>query len=236
MEDKKIQKTTLVKRRKTVKVISEKKSPLETIVFDVNGKEISKTTLPNEIFDVKVGDALLAHYVRVYLANQRRGTQSVKTRAEVIGSTRKIYRQKGTGRARHGSRKAPLFVGGGSAHAPKPRDYTLKMNKKQKVRSLYGALSQKAKEGKITIIEGLLNIVPKTKHMIEILKKVSLDKEKRLLLIAPLKNTRALQYASRNIKEIEYTSVGSLNAYTILKYSHLIFAKEALLELPKKSV
>ena len=236
MDNKKTQKILPLKRYKEDKVKTEKKSFLDITVHNVGGEEISKTILPKEIFDVKVSDVLLALYVRVYLANQRRGTQSVKTRAEVIGSTRKIYRQKGTGRARHGSRKAPIFVGGGFAHAPKPRDYSLKMNKKQKTKTLYGALSQKAKEGKITIIEGLLDIKPKTKQMIEILKKVSLDQKKRLLLIAPLKNTHALQSASRNIREIEYISVRSLNAYTILKCSQLIFAKEALSEFPQKTI
>ncbi len=236
MEDKNIKKTVSVNRKKVTKTTTEKKSFLETSVYDIEGKEISTFPLPKEIFDVKVSNRLLAHYVRVYLANQRRGTQSIKTRAEVIGSTRKIYRQKGTGRARHGSRKAPIFVGGGSAHAPKPRDYSLKMNKKQKLKTLYGALSQKAQEEKITIIEGLLDIIPKTKHMVAILKKVSLDRKKRLLLIAPLKSNSVLKQASRNIKRIEYMTVGSLNAYTILKYSHLIFAKEALSELPKKHI
>lgn len=213
------------------KILTEKRSSLEVKIYNIEGQEIDKTMLPKEIFEVKASPALLAQYVRVYLANQRQGTQSVKTRGEVIGSTRKIYRQKGTGRARHGSRKAPIFVGGGSAHAPKPRDYSLKMNKKQKIKALYGALSQRAQEEKITIVEGLLDIAAKTKHMSKILKNLSLDQKKRLLLISPQKNHVSLYQAVRNIAYVDCVDVESLNAYTILRCSHLIFAKEALVKL-----
>lgn len=209
----------------------QKKSVFTITVYDIAGKQTGVLDLPQDIFDVKASPALLAQYVRVYLANQRQGTQSVKTRGEVIGSTRKIYRQKGTGRARHGSRKAPIFVGGGSAHAPKPRDYSLKLNKKQKIKALYGALSQKVEEKQITIVEGLLDISAKTKDMMNILKNLSLSQKKRLLLICPKKNNTALCQASRNIANIDYITTGSLNAYAILSYPHLIFAKEAVMEL-----
>lgn len=209
----------------------QKKSVFSITLYNTEGLESGSFELSKKIFGSKVSDALIAQYVRVYLANQRQGTQSVKTRGEVIGSTRKIYRQKGTGRARHGSRKAPLFVGGGSAHAPKPRDYSLKLNKKQKIKALYGALSQKVEEKQITIVEGLLNISAKTKDMMNILKNLSLSQKKRLLLICPKKNNTALRQASSNIANIDYITTGSLNAYTILSYPHLIFAKEAVMEL-----
>src|SRR3989339_216040 len=107
---------------------------LSVRVFSIDGKEKKTIELNKNIFDVKVSPSLLAQAVRVYLANQRAGTASSKTRSEVVGSTRKIYRQKGTGKARHGSLKAPIFVGGGVVGGPKPRDFSLKINKKQKTK------------------------------------------------------------------------------------------------------
>ncbi len=110
------------------------------------------TKLPEEIFGLEVKPQLLAQAVRVYLANQRQGTQNAKTRAEVERTRKKLYRQKGTGGARHGDRKAPIFVGGGVAFAPKPRDYSLALSKKMRRLALYGALSAQAKAGNLKVI------------------------------------------------------------------------------------
>lgn len=206
----------------------QKQSTSSIAVYDIEGKQTGVLAMPKKIFEMKVADALLAQYVRMYLANQRQGTQSVRTRAEVIGSTRKIYKQKGTGRARHGSRKAPIFVGGGSAHAPKPRSYSMKMNKKQKIKALYGSLSQKVAHGQITIVDGFLDIEAKTKKMIMILKNLKLDQKKNILLVAPKNKNESLYKASRNINKITYIDIHSLNAYRILQHQHIIFPQEAL--------
>src|SRR3989338_4919632 len=133
---------------KTVKKTETKKSSagLTIPVYDLNGKEKGTVELAKEIFAVEASPKLLAQYVRVYLANRRQGTASTKTRGEITGSTRKIYKQKGTGRDRHGDIKAPIFVGGGTVGGPKPRDYSLKFNKKQTKKALFYSLSLKFKE------------------------------------------------------------------------------------------
>src|SRR3990172_10626024 len=143
----KIKKTKKEVRKKNVK------AGLTLPVYGVDGKEKTPADLQKEIFSVEVNPRLLAQYVRVYLANQRQGNASTKTRGEVTGSTRKIYRQKGTGNARHGSIKAPIFVGGGITFGPKPRDYSLKMNKKQKTLALFSSLTVKANDKEIFALQ-----------------------------------------------------------------------------------
>lgn len=205
-----------------------KTAVFSTKVYGIDGREIESIKLPKEIFGQLNSPKLLAHYIRVYLNNQRQGTQSTKTRGEVIGSTRKIYRQKGTGRARHGDIKAPIFVGGGAAHGPKPRDFSLSINKKQKRRALYAAMSLKFKKGDIYFVEGLVQIEAKTKEMAETIKNLSLDKAKSLLLIYPKKNFEKVISAARNLKNLDYITVKSINPYLLLKNQKIIFAKEAL--------
>jgi len=220
-----------MKKTDTVKKIAtkrKKKTSLSAIICDVHGKELGDIDLPKEIFSVTASSKLLAQYVRVYLANQRQGTQLTKTRSEVSGSTRKIYRQKGTGRARHGDIKAPIFVGGGVAHGPKPRDFSLKINKKQKRKALFSALTQRFKSGDIYFVDGLLKIKPKTKNFVKILADLKLDKTKSILLVLPKEKSENLVLASRNIKEVEFANVASLNAYQVLKARKIIFTKEAL--------
>lgn len=210
------------------------KSDLQATIYDPSGKEKEKVVLPKKIFSVKVSQKAIAQYARVYLVNQRQGTVSTKTRAEVSGSTRKIYRQKGTGRARHGDIKAPIFVGGGVAHGPKPRDFSLKINKKQKQKILFGVLTEKYQQGNIYFIEGLLKIKPKTKEFIKILNNFKLSQDKILLIIYPTKKSNNLILASRNLENIELCSINSINSYQLLKSFQIIFAKEALDEFLKK--
>jgi large subunit ribosomal protein L4 len=230
------------------------KRQLAVQVYDIEGKEQELVKLPKKIFDITASANLVAQYIRVYLANQKQGTQSTKTRGEVKGSTRKIYRQKGTGRARHGDIKAPIFVGGGIAHGPKPRDLSLKINKKQKRNILLYVISQRFREGDIYFVDGLLKIKPKTQELISILKNLKLDKEKStrstppplagslrvgnerrltssnvsILLIYPKEGSNNLVLAARNIDCIELNEVGSINAYQILKSQKIIFTKETL--------
>lgn len=207
---------------------TEKKSNLSLSIYDIEGKEQKTVELPKDVFAVAENKSLLAQAVRVYLVNQRQGNVKVKTRSEVIGSTRKIYRQKGTGKARHGAIKAPIFVGGGVAHGPKQKDYNLKFNKKEKKIALYGALSSKLKENKIFgLDEKTLIMKPKTKTVVNFLKKLGLIGKNNLMILKKME-TNNLVLAMRNIPNISFVDVNSLNPYLILKSSSLIFIENAL--------
>ncbi len=199
-------------------------------VYDIDGKEAKTVSLPKEIFDIKASPKLLAQYVRVYLANQRLGTASAKTRGEVTGSTRKIYRQKGTGRARHGSIKAPIFVGGGVVGGPQPRDYSLKLNKKQKQKALFYALTLRRND-----IIGLVSdakMGPKTKIIFKFLKNLKLEGD-RTLLVLPKMEKNNFVLASRNIVGLQLTDAASLNAYETMRTKKIIFLDTALTVLEK---
>lgn len=210
---------------------TEKKAGLVIDVYDLDGKVVKQIKLSKDIFGAKVNEKLLAQAVRVYLANQRQGTSSTKTRGEVAGSTRKIYRQKGTGRARHGSIKAPIFIGGGIVFGPKPRDYSLKMSKKMRRQVLFSALTSQFKSHHIWIIESLEKISAKTKALIKILEnlqcKISHGKlvEKVLLITIPSPN---LLLAARNLQNLTTTRAELLNPYPILANEKIIFTQEAI--------
>ncbi|EKE14711.1 MAG: 50S ribosomal protein L4 [uncultured bacterium] len=197
-------------------------------VYSIDGKEQKTIELPKEIFAVAENRSLLTQAVRVYLVNQRQGNVKVKTRSEVIGSTRKIYRQKGTGKARHGAIKAPIFVGGGVAHGPKQKDYNLKFNKKEKKIALYGALSIKFKEKKIYgLDEKALIMKTKTKTVFDFLKTLKLFGKNNLVIMKKME-TNNLVLSMRNIPGLSFVDVNSLNPYLILKSSSLIFVENAL--------
>jgi len=206
----------------------EKKSKLSLSVYGIDGKEQKTIELPKEVFSVTPNKSLITQAIRVYLVNQRQGNVKVKTRSEVIGSTRKIYRQKGTGKARHGAIKAPIFVGGGVAHGPKQKDYNLKFNKKEKKLALYGALSTKLKENKIFgLEEKTLTMKPKTKTVSNFLSELKLIGKNNLMILKKLE-TNNLVLAMRNIPNISFVDVNSLNPYLVLKSSSLIFVENAL--------
>ena len=206
----------------------EKKSKLSLSVYGIDGKEQKTIELPKDVFAATENKSLLAQAVRVYLVNQRQGNVKVKTRSEVIGSTRKIYRQKGTGKARHGAIKAPIFVGGGVAHGPKQKEYNLKFNKKEKKLALYGALSSKLKERKIFgLDEKALNMKPKTKTIANFLKTLKLVGKNNLIILKKLEKNNLI-LAMRNISNATFIDVNSLNPYLILKSSSLIFVEDAL--------
>ncbi len=221
-------KTKTEKKIETKKVSVKKTDGLTVPVYDINGKEKSTLSLPKEIFSVVVKPQLLAQAVRVYLFNQRQGTASAKTRGEVIGSTRKIYRQKGTGRARHGSKKAPIFVGGGIVGGPKPKDYSLKFNKKQKRKAFFGALSLKLKEKNILGLDDqVLKIEPKTKLIAGFLKKMELSNKKVMFVLPKLENNNFI-LASRNLGKVSFTDAKSLNVFQVLNNSKLVFLESCL--------
>lgn len=228
---------TIKKRRKKEKTSKKKTDLLEKFVLDATGQEKEMVKLPKEIFQTEINPLLLAKYIRVYQANQRQGTVSTKSRGEVTGSTRKIYRQKGTGRARHGDIKAPIFVGGGIAHGPKPRDFSLKLNKKEKRKVLFFTLSLKNKEGKMLVIDdSVLEIKPKTKNGEALLKKLTGskdDKREKVLIVFPKLEKNNLILATRNLPQVNFLGVDNLNGYEILKNDWLIFLKSSLEKLTK---
>jgi len=200
-------------------------------VLDLKGKVIESMNLPKEIFGAKINKVLLAQAVRVYLANQRKGTHSTKTRGEVEGSTAKIYRQKGTGRARHGSKRAPIFVKGGIVFGPKPRDYSLKLPKKMRRLALFSSLTAKKDEGKIIVLSGLEKIEAKTNKMVDVIKNLKLEeKNKKILLITPdtINAFENVYKAGRNLKGVSIISAKMLNTYEVLNAKTLLFMKASI--------
>ena len=219
-------------KTKRTKVTKTKEEGLEVAIYDISARETGKLALPKQMFDVKPNMTLISQYVRVYLANQRQGTASAKTRGEVIGSTRKIYKQKGTGRARHGSIKAPIFVGGGVVGGPKPRDFSLKINKKQKKAALFSALTLKKKDEDILgLNDSVLSIEPKTKNVFGLLKKLGLIGKKVAFMISgDIKN---FSLAARNIDKLRLLNANSINAYEVLDADKILITKGALEHIKK---
>ncbi len=215
---------------KKANVQSAKTSALSVDVFDVNGKVVESIELPKEIFGANSNPELISQAIRVYLANQRRGTVSTKTRGEVQGSTRKIYRQKGTGRARHGSIRAPIFVHGGIVFGPKPRDFSLAMPQQMRRKALFASLSGKKKDGEIKIVKGLEKIEQKTKSMVAVIKKLGLDLEnKKILLVIPSASGFSnVTKAARNIKDLDYRQASQLNTYDVLNAKMLLLTRDSI--------
>lgn len=215
---------------KTVKAASKKVEGLSIDVFDLKGKVVEHITLSKEIFGAKVNKALVAQSIRVYLANQRSGSASTKTRGEVQGSTRKIYRQKGTGKARHGGIRAPIFVKGGIAQGPHPRDFSLDMPKKMRRLALFSVLSQKYNDGEIRVVKGLEKIAPKTKEMVSVITSLEVGpKHKKILLVLPqVADNKQVVKAARNIAGVEFIQASQLNTYQALETNILLFMKDAL--------
>ncbi len=227
-------------KAKTAKTKTTKKTPtkqepttakgaaLTISVFGLDGRKVKSISLPKEIFSTEAKPKLLAQYVRVYLTNQRQGNASTKTRAEVAGSTKKIYKQKGTGRARHGSRKAPIFKGGGIIGGPKPKEYNLKLNKKQRRKAFFSALTLLQKEGKIIgLNDASLKTQAKTKLIAKLFKQLGLEGQK-ITLVLPKMEKNNLVLAARNINNLSLQESKSLNAYTVLNSQKIIFVEQAL--------
>lgn len=214
----------------------QEKVSLSASVYNLKGKVVEKIALPKEIFGVDVNDHLMAQAVRVYLQNQRLGTSSTKTRGEVSGSTRKIYRQKGTGRARHGARYAPIFVGGGIAFGPKPRDHSLRLPSKMRKVAVISALSSKLKDGEIRVISGLEKMEPKTKIMNAAIKGLDFER-KKILLVTPGTSTElpALYKAARNIEGVKILPAQMLNTYEVLD-NVAIFLMKTSIEVLRKNL
>ncbi len=224
---KKVEKKVVAKSTKETKMESSVVTGSLTVaVYDVKGKETGTMELPEEVFGAKINSILMAQAVRVYLTNQRQGSANTQTRGEVDGSTRKIYRQKGTGRARHGGVRAPIFVGGGVAHGPKAKDYELSLSKKMKKAAVLSALSQMAKDGKIRVVAGWEAIEPKTKVAATAFAGMGLS-EKKALLVMP-KHTENVFKAARNIEKVKVTAAALLTTYDILNAGTLVLMKETI--------
>lgn len=204
-------------------------------VYNTKGETTGKVTLPKEVFGAKINEQLMAQAVRVYLANQRRARAKTKARGEVIGSGRKIYRQKGTGRARHGDRYAPIFVGGGIAHGPRGEVKRLKMPKKMKRLALFSALTSKLKAKNVIVMKGLEKIKPKTKEMTKMMQNLKCKMKngklrEKISLVLPEKIESVVR-AARNIANLKLIQANLLNTYEVLNGGKLIFARDSIKKL-----
>lgn len=200
---------------------------MELSVLNINGQETGrKVTLNESIFGIEPNDHVLYLDVKQYLANQRQGTAKAKERSEHAGSTRKLGRQKGGGGARHGDINSPLLRGGGRVFGPKPRDYSFKLNKKVKVLARKSALSYKAQENAIVVVEDFTFEAPKTKEFINISKNLKVD-GKKLLFVLPESN-KNVYLSARNLQKAEVMLASSLNAYKVLNADVLVVTESSL--------
>ena len=196
-------------------------------LYNIAGQSIGELELKESIFGIEPNASALHAVVKAYLANQRQGTQSALTRAEVRGGGIKIYRQKGTGRARHSSNRAPIFTHGGVVFAPKPRDYRESVNKKVKRLAMKSALSSKVSDGDIIVYDALDIAAPKTNEMVKVLNAMNV---KKAIVVLPEKD-EIVERATSNIPGVKTTLVGTLNVYEILKYDTLILTKDAVAKI-----
>ncbi|GAA3842267.1 50S ribosomal protein L4 [Sphaerisporangium flaviroseum] len=194
-------------------------------VLDAAGAKTGSVDLPESIFGAKVNIPLIHQVVVAQLAARRQGTHKTKTRGEVRGGGKKPYRQKGTGRARQGSTRAPQFSGGGIVHGPQPRDYSQKTPKKMKAAALRGALSDRAAGGRVYIIDGLVTgDTPKTKSALEALRNIT---KARSVLVVVDEGDELTWLSLRNAPEVHLLDAGQLNTYDVLCYDDVVFTREA---------
>ncbi|MGN0188482.1 MAG: 50S ribosomal protein L4 [Candidatus Cryptobacteroides sp.] len=194
---------------------------MELSVYKIDGSESGKKVVLNEeIFGIEPNDHAIYLDVKQYLANQRQGTAKTKDRSEVAYSTKKLIRQKGSGGARHGSRKANIYVGGGRVFGPEPRCYRTKLNKKLKQLARFSALSYKAKENSITMVEPFAMDAPKTKEFIQILKNIKAG-DRKVLVVLP-ENSNNIYLSSRNLPEVRVITVDEINTYAIMNSNSMV--------------
>jgi len=193
-------------------------------VYNMEGKEVGKMDLNDEIFGIEVNEHLIHLAVVQHLANMRQGTQKAKTRSEVSGGGRKPWRQKGTGHARQGSTRAPQWTHGGMVFAPTPRDYSFKMNKKEKRIALKSALTSKVEDGNLIVLEDLKFDEIKTKNFAEVLQK--LDAKKALVVIK--ENDKNVVLSARNIPDAQTAIADNINVYDVMKAGTVVLTKDAV--------
>ena len=196
-------------------------------VYNIEGKEVGSIELNDAVFGVEVNEHLVHMAVVNQLANNRQGTQSAKTRSEVSGGGRKPWRQKGTGHARQGSTRSPQWTGGGVVFAPKPRDYSFKMNKKEKRVALCSALSSKVAESQIIVLDEFKLDEIKTKKFVEVMNNL---KASKALVVLEGENKNVV-LSGRNIPTVKVTATNEINTYDVLKYETLVVTKAAVEKL-----
>ena len=197
-------------------------------VYDIEGKKVSTVDLKEEVFGIEPNEAVVHSVLVNFLANQRQGTQSTKTRAEVRGGGRKPWRQKGTGRARQGSIRAPQWIKGGIALGPKPRSYSYTVNKKERRLALKSILSSKVAENELTVVDKLEVKEIKTKTMVKAL--ADLKVEGKTLIVLPENNQNVLM-SSRNIEGVKTITANNINVFDLLKYTNLILPVDTVKKL-----
>ena len=193
-------------------------------VYNTDGKEVEKLELNDKVFGVEINEAIVHKAVVAHLAAMRQGTQSSLTRSEVRGGGKKPWRQKGTGHARQGSIRAPQWTGGGVVFAPKPRDYSQKINKKEARLALFSALTAKVNDDKLIVLDSLTMDEPKTKEFAQILDNVKASKA----LVITEGDSKNVILSARNIPDVKTEAREAINVYDILKYDSLIMTKDAV--------
>ena len=200
---------------------------MEVAIYNISGKETGKkATLNDAIFGIEPNNHAIYLDVKQYLANKRQGTHKSKQRNEVAGSTRKLKKQKGTGGARSGSILSPLFPGGGRVFGPVPRDYSFKLNKKLKQLARKSALTYKAKENAITVVEDFAMEAPKTKEFIAITKNLKLE-DKKILLVLPETNP-VISLSARNLQNVKVIPASNLNTYDVMNAASIVLAETSI--------
>jgi large subunit ribosomal protein L4 len=203
---------------------------MELAILDINGKDTGrKVNLSSDVFGVEPNEHAVYLDVKQYLANQRQGTHKAKERAEIVGSTRKIKKQKGTGTARAGSIKSPIFRGGGRVFGPRPRSYSFKLNKGLKKVARKSALSLMAKENNIVVVEDFNFESPKTKNFLAVLKALSLDNKKAMFVLA--ENNKNVYLSSRNLSRVNVVSNSGVNTYSVMNAGKLVLTESSIAEI-----
>ena len=193
-------------------------------VYNMEGKEVGTMELSDAVFGVEINEHLVHMAVVKQLANNRQGTQKAKTRSEVSGGGRKPWRQKGTGHARQGSTRAPQWTGGGVVFAPVPRDYSFKMNKKEKRAALKSALTSRVQANKLIVLDQLTMDAPKTKAMQNVLNSLNVNKA----LVVTKENNANVVLSARNIPSVKTALVNTINVYDVMKYNTVVLTKDAV--------
>jgi large subunit ribosomal protein L4 len=194
-------------------------------VHNLSGKAVGEIELSDAVFDATVNEAVLYDVLKAQLASKRKGAASAQTRAEVTATKRKMYKQKGTGNARHGSRRAPIFVGGGTVHGPKPRDFGYRPPRKMRLGALKGALSLKLREGQLRIVQDFELDEIKTKKLVEVLGKLEVGKG---ALIVDGKDNDKLRLSARNLQNHSVLPPEGVNLYDLLRHESLVLTQTAV--------
>ncbi|NLD98453.1 MAG: 50S ribosomal protein L4 [Fibrobacter sp.] len=203
-------------------------------LYQQNGTVKGDIELPDSVFGSEVNEHLLHQVIKMLLANQRQGTSKTKTRAEVSGGGKKPWRQKGTGRARAGSNTSPVWVRGGKAHGPQPRDYYVNIPRKMRKLALTSALSSRAKSENILVIDSVTCTEPKTKAIVTMLDALSISGKRNLLITD--KDGKNIFLSARNIKNVEIKPVAEINAYDIISSENIIFCSEDIIGKVQEAV